>query len=109
MDEKKEKIKEPGIQVPLLKQSNGKPSASFTMVFLAFNAVLLWLTLSIVEGIGPVKVRAFDSGQAMAFLVPLLSLYFGRRFTDSKAERGSQEVEDNMKKFSGPRGHDRVE
>ena len=91
MDEKKEKIKEPGIQVPLLKQSNGKPSASFTMVFLAFNAVLLWLTLSIVEGVGPVKVRAFDSGQAMAFLIPLLSLYFGRRFTDSKAEKPSQQ------------------
>jgi len=39
--------------------------------------------------LGPVKVRAFDSGQAMTFLVPLLSLYFGRRFTDSKAEKSS--------------------
>jgi hypothetical protein len=79
-----EKNKSFSIPVLLLRQSDGKPSASFTMVFLAFNVCLLWLFLSIVEGLGPVKVRSFDSGQAMAFLTPLLGLYFGRRFTDSK-------------------------
>lgn len=72
------------IKVPLLKQSDGKPSASFTMVFLSFNVILFWLFLSIFEGVGPVKVRAFDSGQALALLTPLLTLYFGRRVTDGK-------------------------
>lgn len=81
------------IKVPLLKQSDGRPSASFTMVFLAFNVCLLWLFLSIIEGAGPVKVRAFDSGQAMAFLAPLLGLYFGRRYTDPKSS-ASNEVAD---------------
>ena len=89
MEENKELKQEPlkGFPVPLLKQSNGKPSASFTMVFLAFNVCLLWLFLSIVEGIGPIKPRAFDAGQAMAFLSPLLALYFGRRFSDTKTEK----------------------
>jgi hypothetical protein len=73
-----------GFNVPLLKQSNGEKSASFTMAFLGFNVVLLWLFLSIVEGIGPLKVRAFDAGQAMSFLSPILILYFSRRATDSK-------------------------
>jgi len=82
MTEKKETEK--GVMVPILRQSDGKPSASFTMVFLGFNVVLLWLFLSIIEGIGPVKVRAFDAGQAMTFFTPLLGLYFGRRFSDSK-------------------------
>lgn len=92
-DSEKKDTKQPpkalkGIPVPLLRQSNGKPSASFTMAFLGFNTVLLWLFLSIVEGIGPVKVRAFDSGQAMAFLVPVLTLYFGNKFVQDK--KGSE-------------------
>lgn len=73
-----------GLPVPLLRQSDGKPSASFTMAFLAFNACLLWLLLSIFEGIGPLKVRAFDASGATLFLTPILGLYFSRRYTDSK-------------------------
>lgn len=84
--EKKKELKNIGLPVVLLKQSDGKPSASFTMVFLAFNVCLLWLLLSIFEGIGPIKPRAFDAGQAMAFLSPLLALYFSRRFTDKSKD-----------------------
>jgi hypothetical protein len=72
------------IKVPLLKQSDGKPSVSFTMAFVGFNVVLLWLLLSIFEFSGPVKVRAFSSSDAMAFLTPLLMQYFGRRWVDAK-------------------------
>ena len=79
---KKQETKSLSLPVVLLKQSDGKPSASFTMVFLAFNVCLLWLFLSIIEGVGPLKVRAFDAGQAMTFLTPLLGLYFSRRYTD---------------------------
>lgn len=78
-----------GFPVPLLRQSDGKPSASFTMVFLGFNVVLFWLFLSIFKGFGPIEVRAFDAGQAMTFLTPLLGLYFGRKFTDQQKELAS--------------------
>jgi hypothetical protein len=74
------------IKVPLLKQSDGKPSASFTMVFVTFNVVILWFLLSMFESLGPLKVRAFDAGQAMTVFGPLISLYWGRRYTDSKTQ-----------------------
>ena len=73
-----------GFPVPLLRKSDGKPSASFTMAFLAFNVCLLWLLLSIFEGIGPLKVRAFDASGVTLFLTPILGLYFSRRFSDHK-------------------------
>lgn len=92
-DKKQEEKKNISLPVLWLKQSDGKPSASLTMVFLAFNVCLLWLFLSIVEGLGPIKVRAFDAGQAMTFLTPLLGLYFGRRFTDSKNQPSSEPIE----------------
>jgi hypothetical protein len=88
--DKKQETKTYAIPVPLLKQSDGKPSASFTMVFLTFNVSLLWFFLSIIEGIGPLKVRPFDAGQAMTFLTPLLGLYFGRRFTDLKSQSSNE-------------------
>jgi len=92
MEDKKEQVKDlektlkplKGIPVPLLRQSDGKPSASFTVMFLAFNVIMLWLTLSIFEGIGPLKIRAFDFSGATLLLSSVFGLYFGRRWTDSK-------------------------
>jgi hypothetical protein len=81
------------IKVPLLIQSDGKPSASFTMAFIGFNVVMLWLLLSIFEFSGAVKIRAFNSADAMAFLTPLLMQYFGRRWVDAKSSP-SNEVSD---------------
>lgn len=80
--DKKEETKNYSIPVLFLRQSDGKPSASFTIMFLTFNAILIWLLLSIFEGIGQIKVRAFDAGQAMTLFTPLAALYFGRRYTD---------------------------
>lgn len=90
---KKQETKTFAVPVVLLKQSDGKPSASFTMVFLAFNAVLIWLLLSIFEGIGPIKSRPFDAGQAMTFFSPLAALYFGRRFTNAKNQNSGESGE----------------
>jgi hypothetical protein len=64
---------------PLLKDSDGKPSASFTMVVIAFSIVTLWMFLSITEKVGNFSIRPFAASDAMSYLSPLLLLYFGRR------------------------------
>ncbi len=68
----------------MLKNSAGQPSASFTMMVIGFVSVTLWLLLSIVDHLGPIHIRPFDGGGAMAYCSPLMMLYFGRRWTDAK-------------------------
>lgn len=62
-----------------LKNAQGKPSSSFTMMFIAFGVVTLWLFLSIAEHLGPLHIRAFSGAEAMAYLTPILALYWGRK------------------------------
>ena len=66
----------------LLKNSEGKPSLSFTMVYMVFFISLIWFALSIFE---IPHVKAFDVTTVSGFLTPLMALYFGRRWNDSKA------------------------
>jgi hypothetical protein len=70
------------MQLPMFKGSDGKPSASFTMMSIGFFVVTLWLVLSVFEKLGPLSIRPFSGAEAAAYFVPLLSLYFGRKFTD---------------------------
>ena len=65
----------------LLKNSDGKPSLSFTMVYMVFFISLLWYTLSMFE---IPHVKPFDMTTVTGFLTPLIALYFGRRWTDSR-------------------------
>lgn len=65
----------------LLKNSEDKPSISFTMIYTAFAVSLLWYFVSIIN---IPHIRAFDVTTASGFLSPLLALYFGRRWNDSK-------------------------
>lgn len=67
-----------------IKRSDGQPSASLTFSFIAFIVTTLWLLLSIFEKIGPLDIRPFNSSEAMAYLIPILALYFGRRLTEAK-------------------------
>lgn len=62
-----------------IKNTSGEPSASFTMMIIAFAAVTLWLVLSIVDKVGPFAIRPFSGTDAMAYLSPLCALYWGRR------------------------------
>jgi hypothetical protein len=55
-------------------------SATFATV--AFFVTTVAYIASIFEKIGPLTLRAFDSGACAAYLVPVLGLYFSRRFTD---------------------------
>lgn len=63
----------------MLKNSDGQKSSSFTMMIVSFTVVTLWLLLSTVEGFGSIKIRAFSGSDAMAYLTPILALYWGRR------------------------------
>jgi hypothetical protein len=65
-------------------RSDGKPSASVTFAAIAFAVTTIWFALSIVGKVGPVSIRPFDSSAAMAYLMPILALYFGRRYTDAQ-------------------------
>lgn len=67
-----------------LKNTVGQKSASLTFVTAGFVVVTLWLAVSIVAKIGNFEIREFDGSEAMAYLTPLLALYFGRRWTDVK-------------------------
>ena len=73
------------MKVPLLKQSDGRPSASFTMMVIAFIVVTLWLAVSIVEEAWGFHIRQFSGAEAMSYFTPIATLYFSRRWTDSKA------------------------
>jgi len=68
-----------------IKNTSGKPSASLTFAVIGFSVVTLWLLISIVAKLGHVEIRPFSSSEAMAYLTPLLALYFGRRWTDGKS------------------------
>jgi hypothetical protein len=63
--------------------SDGNASVSTTFVLIAFWVTTIAYILSIFESIGPVKIRAFDAAAASVYLVPLLTLYFGRRYTEA--------------------------
>ena len=65
----------------LLNNSENKPSLSFTMVYSAFVVALVWFALSVFS---IPHVKPFDVTVASGFLTPLMGLYFGRRWTDSK-------------------------
>jgi len=82
------------MKVPLLKQSDGRPSASFTMMIIAFTVVTLWLFVSIVEEAFGIQIREFSGSEAMSYFTPIATLYFSRRWTDrnnATAETTSQE------------------
>jgi len=79
------------MKVPLLEQSDGKKSASFTMMVIGFTVVTLWLLVSIVEEAFGIKIREFSGTEAMSYLTPLTVLYFGRRWADKSAANSTSE------------------
>ena len=86
------------MKFPLFKQSDGKPSASFTMMMIGFIICSLWLLASIVENIAGVPIREFNGAEAMAYFTPLAMLYFGRRWT---AEMGQSAANSLIKAVKG--------
>jgi len=64
-----------------IKNSQGKPSASLTMSLVAFITVTLWLLVWLIATPFGAPVPIFEAATAMAYLSPILALYFGRRWT----------------------------
>lgn len=79
----------------MLKNSAGNKSASYTMMLVAFSVVTLWLLVSIVAKIGHLEIRPFSGSEAMAYLTPIIALYWGRRWAEDKADESP--VEDSKK------------
>ena len=79
------------MKVPLLKQSDGRPSASFTMMIIAFAVVTLWLLVSIVEEAFGLQIREFSGAEAMSYFTPIATLYFSRRWTDRNTSSSSDD------------------
>lgn len=68
-----------------IKNTDGNPSASLTMTLVAFVVVILWFVTWIVGAGFGLPIPAFEAGTAMGLLGPLLTLYFGRRWSSNDA------------------------
>lgn len=73
-------------KVPWWWMRNDKGSQSVSVTFAAVSFIVTTLVYlgSAFEKIGPVVFRAFDVSAAATYFIPVLSLYFGRKFTDAK-------------------------
>lgn len=71
----------------LLKNSDGKSSLSFTMVYTAFIVSLVWFGLSVFK---IPHVKDFDVSITTGFLTPLMALYFGRRWSEPKSNSNEE-------------------
>lgn len=67
-----------------VKDAQGYGSVTVTLVFVAFWVTTLAYTMAIADKVGPVSIRPFDVAACSAYFVPILTLYFGRKFTDAK-------------------------
>jgi hypothetical protein len=65
-----------------LRDSQGYGSITVTLVFVSFWVTTLAYIASIVENIGGVSVRSFDVAAASTYMIPILTLYFGRKWSD---------------------------
>ncbi len=76
------------MKIPMLQNSSNKESASFTILFIAFNLVCLWLLLSIICPLfGIDKVPAFDGTGATTFLGPIIANYFAGKYLEANNKK----------------------
>ena len=67
-----------------MRNDKGKRSVSVTFATVSFFTTTLVYVASTFESFGSVTFRPFDSAACMAYFIPVLSLYFGRKLTDAK-------------------------
>ena len=70
----------------ILRDSRGQGSVTVTLMLVSFWVTTVAYFLSLIGKMGNVEFREFDPAAASAYLIPILTLYFGRRWTDSKKE-----------------------
>lgn len=71
-----------------------KDSKGYGSVTVTFTTVAFWVTtaayiMSMVEKVGPVSIRPFDVAACSAYFIPILTLYFGRKWTEAKVGNGN--------------------
>lgn len=67
-----------------IRDSKGYGSATLTFTTIAFVVTTLAYILSIFSKIGPIDIRQFDVAACSAYFIPILTLYFGRKYVESK-------------------------
>ena len=72
-----------------IKDTKGQGSVTVTLVFVSFWVTTLSFIASIFQKVGDIQFRAFDSAACAAYLGPILAVYFGRRWTESKVGNSS--------------------
>jgi len=74
-----------------IKNTQGTPSASLTLVMIAFTVIMTWMTLSIFVNPFGIQTVPFNATEAMLVLSPLLMTYFGRRYTEDNKKQKTEE------------------
>lgn len=67
-----------------IKDSKGYGSVTLTFVTIAFFVTTLAYVLSIFESIAGINIKQFDVAACSSYFVPVLTLYFGRKYTEAK-------------------------
>lgn len=67
-----------------LSDTRGQKSITATLVFVSFWVTTLAFLSSTVEKAAGFEFRSFDVAACSAYFVPILTLYFGRKWTDAK-------------------------
>lgn len=79
------------------KNSKGEKSGSFTFAAIAFfitsTSVILGIFENMTFGEFSISFRSLDASIITAYLVPIMGLYFGRRWTESKFDSDSQDYD----------------
>ena len=78
-----------------IKDSKGYKSITVTLVFVSFWVTTFAYLVSLVDSVGDVKFREFDVGAVSSYLIPILGLYFGRKWTDAKILNQETKDENN--------------
>lgn len=87
LDEKpKESKKAESASVPFfwIRDAAGHKSVSVTLLVVSFFVTTVAFILSIFAKIGPFEIRPFDVAACSTYMIPILTLYFSRRWTDAK-------------------------
>lgn len=67
-----------------IKDASGHKSVSVTLLVVSFFVTTIAFVLSIFHNIGPIEIRPFDVAACSTYMVPILTLYFSRRWTDAR-------------------------
>jgi len=84
LDQKNSEKNEASVPWWWIKNDKGRKSVSVTFATVAFLVTTVVYVTAAVESIGSISFRPFDVGACVAYFLPALSLYFGRRLTDTK-------------------------